>query len=183
MGHWMLNNASINDTFMQDLQDGLKTCNISTSFTAQDRRIMCFPHIIDICAGHMTEKASDTPYSDDLDDYHGEVVTSGGGCDVIALCCNTVHGIPASGQRINHFEDTIKLGNEKKWFKDGDKVVRVHEVQLLRDVRTRWDSVFSMGYRFLELHLPLDRFISVTRELEHLKMTPAEWSRLEDIVF
>ncbi|KAG5645980.1 hypothetical protein H0H81_008655, partial [Sphagnurus paluster] len=88
-----------------------------------------------------------------------------------------------SGQRIDHFEDTIKLGNEKKWFKDGDKVVRVREVQLLRDVRTCWDSIFSMGYRFLELRLPLDRFISVTRELEHLKMTPAEWSRLEDIVF
>ncbi|KAG5633385.1 hypothetical protein H0H81_008255, partial [Sphagnurus paluster] len=156
MGHWTLDNASINDTFMQGLQDGLKTRNISTSFTAQDRRIMCFPHIVNICAGHMTEKASDTPYSDDLDDYCGEVVTSGGGRDVIALCHNTVRGIRASGQRIDHFEDTIKLGNEKKWFKDGDNVVQVR---------------------------PLDHFISVTRELEHLKMTPAEWSRLEDIIF
>ncbi|KAG5633753.1 hypothetical protein H0H81_005535, partial [Sphagnurus paluster] len=183
MGHWTLDNASINDTFMQGLQDGLKMHNISTLFMAQDQRIMCFTHIVNICAGHMTEKASNTPHSDDLDNYRGEVVTSGGGRDVIVLCCNTVCGIRASGQRINHFEDTIKLGNEKKWFKDGDKVVRVHEVQLLHNVRTRWDSVFLIGYRFLELRLPLDHFISVTRELEHLKMTPAEWSRLEDIIF
>ncbi|KAG5634032.1 hypothetical protein H0H81_003698 [Sphagnurus paluster] len=109
---------------------------------AQDQCIMCFPHMINICADHMTEKASDIPYSDDLDNYRGEVVTSGGRRD-----------------RINHFKDTIKFGNKKKWFKDGDKVV------------------------FLELHLALDCFISITWELKHLKMTPAEWSHLEDIVF
>lgn len=151
MGHWTLDNAAMNDTFMLGLELGLSLRNISTSFNAQDRRIMCFPHIVSICTGHMVDEATTTSYSDSIDDYFEDVDSDVDGRDVVALCRNTVRAIRASGQRILQFEDTIKLGNEKGWFKVGGRTVQVREVQLLRDVRTRWDSVYSMIQRFLEL--------------------------------
>jgi hypothetical protein len=151
MGHWTLDNAAMNDSFMRGLQTGLSLHGISTSFNTKDRRIMCFPHIVSICTGHMVDEATTTNYSDSIDDYSGDVDSDADGRDVVALCRNTVRAIRASGQRILQFKDTIKLGNEKGWFKVGGNTVQVREVQLLRDVRTRWDSVYSMIQRFLEL--------------------------------
>lgn len=151
MGHWTLDNASMNEAFMYGLETGLSSRGISTPFNAKDRRIMCFPHVVSICTGHMVDEATTTKYSDSIDDFSEDVDSSVDGRDVIALCRNTVRAIRASGQRILQFEDTIKLGNEKGWFKVEGQTVQVREVQLLRDVRTRWDSVYSMIQRFLEL--------------------------------
>ncbi|KAG5633992.1 hypothetical protein H0H81_004003 [Sphagnurus paluster] len=67
------------------------------------------------------------------------------------------------GQQIDNFKNTIKLGNEKKWF--------------LMEVLSK--SAKSSSFATIAA----DCFISVTTELEHLKMTSMEWSCLEDIVF
>jgi hypothetical protein len=71
--------------------------------------------------------------------------------DPISLCRNVIRAIWASGQRRDDFDDMIENGNAKGWFViDGD-VVEVPHLQLLRDVKTRWDSIFLMIKRFIEL--------------------------------
>jgi hypothetical protein len=72
-------------------------------------------------------------------------------CDPIALGCAVVRAIRASGSRREAFDDVIKDGNAKKWFKDGKKILKVESLQLLRDVCTRWDSVYYMLNRLCEL--------------------------------
>ena len=68
-------------------------------------------------------------------------------CDPIALCCSTVCAIRASGKRRNHFNEIICDGNAKGWFrdpKDPEQVIQLKQCELLRDVRTRWDSLYQM---------------------------------------
>ena len=84
MGHWMLDNASMNNSFIYGLEAGLSSCNISTSFSTKDRCIMCFPHVISICTSHMADKATTTPYSNSIDDYSEDVNSDDGGHNVIA---------------------------------------------------------------------------------------------------
>lgn len=66
--------------------------------------------------------------------------------DPIALGRAVVQSIRASGQCRQNFEETIKDGNAKHWFGtnlEGEFIV-VPFLQLLRDVKTRWDSVYGM---------------------------------------
>jgi hypothetical protein len=48
--------------------------------------------------------------------------------------------------RRDAFDDLITNGNAKGWFRQGQppRVVQVPHLQLLRDVQTRWDSVYHM---------------------------------------
>ena len=39
------------------------------------------------------------------------------------------------------------------WFKNGQQLVQVKQLQLLHDVRTWWDSVFHMLHRLREMCL------------------------------
>ena len=66
--------------------------------------------------------------------------------DPIALGQAVVWSICASSQRHRNFEETIKDGNMKHWFgvNDKDKFIVIPFLRLLRDVKTRWDSVYSM---------------------------------------
>ena len=65
--------------------------------------------------------------------------------DPIALGRVVVRTIRASGQRRAHFKGVIRDGNARKHFFIGDRVeIVVPELELLRDVRTRWDSIFFM---------------------------------------
>ncbi|KIK77783.1 hypothetical protein PAXRUDRAFT_165752, partial [Paxillus rubicundulus Ve08.2h10] len=54
VGHWTLENADNNDTLMLKLQKLLAECDIQ--FHHQDHHIHCFPHILNICSGHVSEK-------------------------------------------------------------------------------------------------------------------------------
>jgi hypothetical protein len=51
VGYWTLDNASNNGTFMEEMEHLLHLHDID--FDHLDRRIMCFPHIINICCQHI----------------------------------------------------------------------------------------------------------------------------------
>ena len=114
------------------------------NYNGADNQIICIEHITANTTGHMIAKVSTTEYSDDFDDFDDPVDLQNGVCDVIALVHNIVHSIHASSQCLDHFNDTIKLGNERRWF--GDE--KVSELQLLCDVKTWWGSVYAMLKRF-----------------------------------
>jgi hypothetical protein len=62
----------------------------------------------------------------------------------------------SSDQRKERFREFIQTGNERKWFTTNDEngkrvTVDVPELQPLRDVKTRWDSVYTMLERLRAL--------------------------------
>lgn len=74
--------------------------------------------------------------------------------DVIAAARTLVAKCRASGQRRERFSKIIAEGNKAdNWPKSQDGVsVRIDDLQLLRDVDTRWSSVFLMIDRLLYLY-------------------------------
>lgn len=166
IGHFTLDNAENNATLMDELDKCLTARDIP--FDAKDRRIMCLPHVINICCGHVIREFTDeelTEDSEDLDDsiICGETETSSlpqtyeeaTKRDPIALGRSIVRVIRSSGQRRDAFQELISTGNVKHWFKvkKGPRSIEVQleQLQLLRDVRTRWDSVYYMLRRLREL--------------------------------
>jgi len=62
--------------------------------------------------------------------------------------------VRASTQKREGFQMTITIGNQTKAFKDEEgNIIRVKEVQLLHDVKHRWDSLFMMLECMKELQL------------------------------
>jgi hypothetical protein len=160
-GHWTLDNAEMNATFMRALGEIMRAREIP--FDPDDNRIMCFPHIINICTTHVFESFTDTALTDDQADFDAalppmvpaeQTYEEACGRDPIALCRCTVWAIHASGLRRDHFHEIVSNGNTKGWFKspeDPNETIKVPEVQLIHDVRTRWDSIYKMIHRFCEL--------------------------------
>ncbi|KAF8867750.1 hypothetical protein BD779DRAFT_1463781 [Infundibulicybe gibba] len=70
----------------------------------------------------------------------------------ITVKVNIVHAIRASGRRRDEFRSCIIWGNERKTFEDKDgAVVILPELELLHDVRTRWDSLMTpMEWKVLD---------------------------------
>ena len=74
--------------------------------------------------------------------------------DPIALGRAVVRSIRASGQRRDHFHSVVVAGNANKHFSLGTRVdIIVPELQLLRDVKTRWDSIYHMIQRLRVMRL------------------------------
>jgi hypothetical protein len=74
----------------------------------------------------------------------------------------------SSDQRREGFRAFIRDGNQRRWFttknNDGKRItVQVPELQPLRDVKTRWDSVYMMLQRLRQLR-PVSRLADWTVE-------------------
>ncbi len=134
-----MDNASNNETMMQALKTTLEHREID--FDAIDRRIMCFAHVINLCSGQVLRGATNAD-EDDASESDVDTVTP----NPIARARAAVQVIRASGKRRDEFDKVIKQGNKEGWFKQGrpSQVVELKPLQLLRDVRTRWDSVYHM---------------------------------------
>jgi len=134
---------------MEELKTMLTKRDIA--FDAEDRRIMCFAHVVDLCSRRVIRTASDgvEPGNDGSSSDSDAAVSN-----PIALACTVVQVIRGSGSRRDAFDDVIVRGNAKGWFKQGKPswIVQVKLLQLLQDVRTRWDSVHHMLKRLCEMH-------------------------------
>ncbi|HEX3640560.1 MAG TPA: hypothetical protein VHV10_04665 [Ktedonobacteraceae bacterium] len=174
-------------------------------FDWRDKRIMCFAHIINICCQHVINEFTNIKLTDSAAEYIAAEVegnpqhqTTAEAVirDPVALGRNIVRVLRSSGQRRNAFKKLIQDGNAGGWFN-----TPLREVQLLRDVKTRWDSVYFMIKRLGELQpvrhkLMIMHFFSfygyqalgqaithflslpVNRELEKYQMTDREWEVL-----
>jgi hypothetical protein len=139
---------------MEEFQELLRVEKISYSFNWRDKRIMCFAHVINICCQHVIDKFTNIELVDS-DDFVAEKLSGppqhqttaeAVSRDPIAMGRNIVRAIRSSGERRKAFKKLIRNGNAGGWFKDPLK-----ERQLLRDVKTRWDSVYFMIKRLSEL--------------------------------
>ena len=85
------------------------------------------------------------------EDSEKDAPTSGVPGDPINKIRALVRGIRASGQRQEQFTNVILGGNQYGWWKDGQgQAMLIKQKQLLRDVRTRWDSTYQMLVRVRE---------------------------------
>ena len=120
---------------MKALQTLLKLHDIP--FDAEDNRIMCFPHIINICVKHIVDKFTDlelvnlefdegsvpsteTDWTEEDQTFEDAVSH-----DPIALCRSIMCAIRASGKQCDDFENVIDNGNEQGWFEVDDKQFKV----------------------------------------------------------
>lgn len=149
VGHFTLDNAGNNGTMMRHLETMLGDRDIA--FDAVDRKIMCFAHVVDLSSKQVTRNADNTVDDDGDGSLESDEETAISG--PITRGRNVVRVIRGSGMRRDAFEEVIKDGNKRGWFKAGRplKVVQIKPLQLLRDVRTRWDSIYLMLNRLHEM--------------------------------
>lgn len=162
VGHFTMDNASSNTTMMQELERKCKERDID--FDAADRQVMCYEHVVNLSSSRVIEEATSVaavdldedwsgpppPNSPDQQSYDDAIAR-----DPIVLGRNVVRIIRASGTRHDAFNKVIENGNARGWFVVGQPpnqiTIMVKPKQLLRDVRTRWDSVYYMLNRLREM--------------------------------
>ena len=147
MGHITLDNAANNETMMKSLEKRMAARDVS--FDARDRRIMCFAHIINLCSGRVIHAASNgAGYDDGYSSSDDNAVPS----NPIVRARAAVRAIRGSGERRDAFHRNIVEGNKEGWFMgQSSDIVKIKPLELLQDVRTRWDSVYHMLTRLLEM--------------------------------
>lgn len=156
----------MNYTMMQELETMFRERDID--FAAGERQIMCFAHVVNLSSGGVIKGVTDTVSpdgdDDDLDVGHSparlppnapesQSYDDAVARDPIALGRNVVRAIRGSGKRREDFDEVIDNGNAKDWFAGDSKKKAIHvpHKQLLRDVSTRWDSVYHMINRLREM--------------------------------
>jgi hypothetical protein len=129
----------------------------------------CFPHVVNICCQHIVAEFTDVLLVDDCStfsvaaphrDPDVQTFEEAVKRDPIALGRVVVRTVRASGQRRLDFARVIQDGNRQKSFFLGDRVeIVVPELQLLRDVKTRWDSIYFMIRRLRLLRPVCDIYL------------------------
>jgi hypothetical protein len=141
---------------MEGIEVDMTSCDID--FDAVDRSVFCFGHIVELCSKRVVKAASggvedngdDSSSSDDDAVINIPSVVEP---RPVPKARSAVRAIRASGMRRDEFNAVIKDGNERGWFRQGSppRVIQVKPLQLLRDVRTRWDSMYPMLQRLREM--------------------------------
>jgi hypothetical protein len=150
-----MDNAENNRTAMVHLE-GLFV-DRDLTYDAMQGRIRCFPHVINICTGHTCSGFKKVPLSDlecvltipPTESINKSAYLNAVAKDPLQRAREAVRIIRASGQRRDAFAETITFGNQKGWFRSPP--IKVPANELLRDVPTRWDSVYFMLNRLRSL--------------------------------
>src|SRR5271155_640865 len=167
--------AANNDAFLRSLGDVYKQLppNLAVSFDFKDCRIQCFPHVINTCVKHTIkalnsgvdtvtqadeqdgEGDSDEGSDEDEGGDEGTNIDTGledqSHGDLLNKARGLIRKICSSGQRSERFTNVIKGGNQYGWWKDAQgSAMTIEPKQLLRDVKTRWDSTYQMLTRLRE---------------------------------
>ena len=145
---------------MQELSDLLAKRGIK--FDSIDQRIMCFLHILNLCLGHIVDQYMDVELASIAEawvdavnptivvdkDIYIEALQQ----DLVALGHNIVHLICASSLCHKAFDNTIITGNQMKWFTDENgNPTKLPILELIRDVKSHWDSIYLMINRLRTL--------------------------------
>ena len=68
--------------------------------------------------------------------------------DLLGKIRSLVKAIRASGQCQDSFDQVVLSGNDAGWWKDANDVpMTIKPLRFLRDVKTRWDSMYQMLVR------------------------------------
>lgn len=155
-GWWTLDNASNNDTFMKELATNLTARDIP--FSATGNRIRCFPHMVNIAVQHTLTAFNEYPPEPDAPDSPSPPPPPGPSSQganagdeetpetyeealanhPIAKCREIVKALRISSARREEF---ARIASEND----------LPVLELMRDVDTRWDTVYEMIRRVVEM--------------------------------
>ncbi|SJL00252.1 uncharacterized protein ARMOST_03564 [Armillaria ostoyae] len=173
MGWISLDNASNNDTMMAFLETLLMQRGIE--FDAIKRHIRCFAHIVNLACKAVLTAITNIDYAHDDADFvpqPGQPTNFMAACrrDPIATARSVVRLIRGSSIRRQIFSEILESLND------------VDNLQLLRDVITRWSSTLLMIERVLYLRPAIDSFLSSRDfpEFHKYQLSNAEWGALSD---
>ena len=110
---------------MQELDRLIRAHEIP--FNAQDRKIMCYSHVIDLSSGRVIKGLSRANIHSDTSDWDADdlllltepTYTDAIACDTISHAHTVVRVIRGLGMHHNAFDEVITNGNSKGWFKAG----------------------------------------------------------------
>ena len=115
---------------------------------ADSRSCRCFPHVVNICVQHVLAAFEDNKTIDKVPESSWKEAAQK---KPLSRLRALIRALRASGKRCEAFSESIREGNSKGLFVDPEacqhgemKSVHVPECNLLRDVDTRWDSVYYM---------------------------------------
>ncbi|KAN0128176.1 hypothetical protein V8E53_014028 [Lactarius tabidus] len=157
IGHFTLNNAKNNAVAMRELESLLaaRKTAIAVGFDHLNHCVRCYAHIINICSSHIISSLNLEDFYNDPDPQFDSWLV-GIKCDPLQCAQRIVRLLSSSDQRRESFRAFIQDGNEHSWFSTKDDkgrhaLVQIPELQLLRDVKTQWDSVYMMLQHLREL--------------------------------
>src|SRR5229473_2854757 len=145
-----MDNMSNNKTMMEEL--GVSLTGQEIPFDPSNHYIMCFAHIIDLSSGQVICKVEgkqndkdDFDFDNDDDDTNLS--------NPIGAAHAIVRSIRVLGTCRKAFDSIIKSSNKEGWFKDTQSFeeTKIKHVQLIRDLWTRWDSVYHMLKRIHDM--------------------------------
>uniref|UniRef100_A0A0W0GFI2 Transposase-like protein n=1 Tax=Moniliophthora roreri TaxID=221103 RepID=A0A0W0GFI2_MONRR len=138
----MMDNASNNDTLMEELE--LHCFSTGIQFSVKDARMHCMPHIIHLAALKLLEVPVDCNFDDhavlvDIDDEEDTFDSLENALGTIL--CKIVHAVHQSPQCQEAWIKEVKntLGNEQ----DNDSPA----LMLILDVKTHWSSTHQMLHK------------------------------------
>ncbi|KAF7347428.1 HAT family dimerization domain-containing protein [Mycena venus] len=173
LGWVTLDNATNNDTFMAFLE--IELCKRKIPFRKLHRRIRCFPHIVNLACKAILGAITNMDFaaSGAADFVPGpaappRTILDAIARDPVATVRTSVRVIRASSLRRQYFSEVLKA-------------LQMKDLQLLRDVDTRWSSTLIMIDRAILLREVIDKFLSNTefQDLKKYKLNDKEWEALE----
>ncbi|TFK63477.1 hypothetical protein BDN72DRAFT_748130, partial [Pluteus cervinus] len=180
--------------FMAELERLLERKRVV--FLRNGNRIRCFPHIINIIVKTGLRDLTSIDLESDPEVMQDDIfeLLGDSACnlpteiddeylhalqaDVIGLVRKLVAALRASHSRREALKEVIEQGNKEGWF---DKEIPV--VTLLRDVDTRWSSIFLMADRVYILYPAIKIMLrrEEYKDLRHHLLTPIQLRVLSDI--
>ncbi|CAB5213516.1 unnamed protein product [Rhizophagus irregularis] len=160
-------NAANNNTFLKEFE---KTCiKNHIEFHHKRNHVRCIAHVMNLAVQEILKyiKAGE-PQDEDiiLDDIlnNTNLFTN----KIIPKLRKLIVKIRASPQRRERFFRQCNSQNIK-------------ELNLILDVKTRWNSTYLMLKRALELQVPLDNIAAIDRELNDFSILSDEWKIIEEL--
>ncbi|CAB5194151.1 unnamed protein product [Rhizophagus irregularis] len=150
-------NASNNVTFLKAVESDLSQRYIY--YDSEDKHVRCLAHVINLAAQQVltTLKATDN------DESSNEEVGS-----LIVKLCTLIKKIKASPQQVDKFKAQCKVAN-------------VSNLNVILDVRTRWNSTYDMLVRTRKLKEPLNILSNSDSNLRPFTINEDEWINLLEI--
>ncbi|EXX66450.1 hypothetical protein RirG_123660 [Rhizophagus irregularis DAOM 197198w] len=154
-------NASNMNTFFDYFK---KMCNENNvTFDIEHQRVRCFAHIINLAAQDALKSLKGTG-----PDSEEEVLNNKVPVGVIAKLRILVTKIRASPQRRERFSMQCT-------------VLKIKDLELIPDIRTRWNSTYMIMNRALYLREPLHYMASADNELKIYLLSDEDWNRIQEV--
>ena len=125
-------------------------------FDSEDLRIMCLPHVLNICSKHATDDFTSADFSSVLESsfefpnssLNKHTYVEALRKDPAARARDVVRIVHSSSLRRESFKTLIVDGNNREYWRDEEQnVMELPVLELLREVKTHWDSRYSMVKR------------------------------------